>query len=208
MIVSGYANPVRNKHLKEFLQALIQKQAVEKVVVPSSLAFYNQLFLVPKPNKWRPILDLSPLHLYLASASFKMETPETIRLSLQQGEWVTSLDFSNAYFHVPISQRSRKFLRFHLNSLTYQFTTLPLGLSTAPLEFTKVAKEVMLMAKARGIRIHQYLGDWLLRAPYPEMCQRHAQTLLDLCHDLGWVVNLFKVGTGSTSGFQLCRLSF
>ena len=30
--------------------------------------------------------------------TFKMETPETIRTSLQQGEWVSSLDFSDAYF--------------------------------------------------------------------------------------------------------------
>ena len=69
---------------------LIQKLVVEKVVVCSSLAFYNRLFLIPKPNqKWRPILDLSQLNLYLCPETFKMETPETIRLSLQQGEWVT-----------------------------------------------------------------------------------------------------------------------
>ena len=86
VIVSGYANPVRNVQLKEALQALIQKQALAKVVVPTSLAFYNRLFLVPKPNnKWRPILDLSHLNLYLAPASFKMETPETIRLSFNKG---------------------------------------------------------------------------------------------------------------------------
>ena len=50
VIISGYANPVKSKHLKDSLQALIQKQAVEKVTIPSSLAFYNRLFLVPKPN--------------------------------------------------------------------------------------------------------------------------------------------------------------
>ena len=151
------------------------------------------LFLVPKPNnRWRPILDLSQLNLYLASASFKMETPETIRLSLQQGEWVTSLDFSDAYFHIPINPRSWKFLRFHLNNQSYQFTSLPFGLSTAPLEFTKVVKEVKLMAQARGIQIHQYLDDWLLRAPSHETCLRHTQTLLDLCRNLGWVVNRSK----------------
>ena len=38
-----------------------------------------------------------------------MESPETIRISVQQGEWVTSLDFSDAYFHIPIHQRSWKF---------------------------------------------------------------------------------------------------
>ena len=111
-----------------------------------------QPFLVPKPNnRWRPILDLSQLNLYLVSASFKMETPETIRLSLQQGEWVTSLDFSDAYFHVPINPRLWKSLQFHLNNQTYQFTSLPFGLSTVPLEFTKVVKEVKLMAQSWGI---------------------------------------------------------
>ena len=74
-------------------------------------------------------------------------------------------------FQRPIHPRSRKYLRFFLNSKAYQFTALPFGLATAPLEFTKVVKEVKLMAQSRGIRIHQYLDDWLLRAPCPETCQ-------------------------------------
>ena len=36
-----------------------------------------------------------------------METPETIRTSLQQGEWVTSVDFKDAYFHIPIHTNTR-----------------------------------------------------------------------------------------------------
>ena len=38
---------------------------------------------------------------------------------------------------------------------TYQFKALPFSLSTAPMEFTVVAKEVKLLALQRGIRIHQ-----------------------------------------------------
>ena len=60
-----------------------------------------------------------------------------------------------------------------------------LCLATAPLEFTKVVKEVKLMAQARGIRIHQYLDNWLLRALCPETCLQHTQTLLALCQQLG-----------------------
>ena len=108
------------------------------------------------------------------------------------GEWVTSLDFSEAYFHIPINQRSQKYLRFFLYNQTFQFTALPFGLATAPLEFTKVVKEVKLMAQARGIRIHQYLDDWLLRTPYPDTYLQHTQTLLALCQQLGWVVNMKK----------------
>ena len=193
LIQSGYSSPTKNIYLKEALISLMNKLVVEKVVVKSSLAFYNRLFLVPKPNrKWRPILDLSRLNLFLNTGTFKMETPETIRLSLKTGEWVTSLDFSDAYFHIPIAQRSRKYLRFFLFNQTFQFTALPFGLATAPLEFTKVVKEVKLMAQAKGIRIHQYLDDWLLRAPSPELCLQHTQTLLALCRQLGWIINMTK----------------
>ena len=109
LIVSGYANPIRNLYLKEALQALLKKKAVERVRVRTSLGFFNRLFIVPKPNqKWWPILDLSALNKFLSVKTFKMETPETIRLSLQQGEWVTSLDFSDAYFHIPVHNQSRK----------------------------------------------------------------------------------------------------
>ena len=48
---------------------------------------FQPTILVPQPNnKWRPILDLSKLNLFLKMEKFKMETPETIRTSLQQGE--------------------------------------------------------------------------------------------------------------------------
>ena len=97
VIKSGYAHPGKSKALFEALIELINKLVVEKVVIRSSLAFYNCLFLVPKSNhRWRPILDLSHLNLFLEPGTFKMETPETIRLSLQRGEWVTSLDFNDA----------------------------------------------------------------------------------------------------------------
>ena len=69
---------------------------------------------------------------------------------------------------------------------------LPFGLATAPLEFTKVVDEVKLMAQARGIRIHQYLDDWLLRAPCRETCLDQTRSLMDLCQRLEWVVNLKK----------------
>ena len=171
-VISRYVNRHRNSYLSEALHQLISKNAVEQVQNPKSLGFFNRLFLVPKPNnKWRPILDLSKLNLFLRVEKFKMETPETIRTSLQQGEWVTSIDFKDAYFHIPIQEQSRKFLRFHVQGQTYQFKALPFGLSTAPLEFTVVAKEVKLMAIHKGIRIHQYLDDWLVRAKsIPRTC--------------------------------------
>ena len=141
-VISCYVNPHRNLYLLEALHQLIDKNAVELVQNKTSLGIFNRLFLVPKPNnKWRPILDLSNLNLFLKAEKFKMETPETIRTSLQQGEWVTSIDFKDTYFHIPIQEQSRKYLRFHVQGEMYQLKALPFSLSTAPLEFTVVGRE-------------------------------------------------------------------
>ena len=108
-VISNYHNPTKQSFLLEALYQLVNKNAVEPVENPNSLGFYNRLFLVPKPNnRWRPILDLSTLNTFLNTGTFKMETPETIRTSLQTGELVTSIDFKDAYFHIPIHSQSRK----------------------------------------------------------------------------------------------------
>ena len=192
-VISNYHNPTKQSFLLEALSQLINKNAVEPVENQNSLGFYNRLFLVPKPNdRWRPILDLSTLNTFLNTGTFKMETPETIRTSLQVGEWVTSIDFKDAYFHIPIHSQSRKYMRFHLQGRSYQFKALPFGLSTAPMEFTVVAKEVKLMALQKGIRIHQYLDDWLVRTSTHHTCLQHTLTLVTLCQELGWLVNKEK----------------
>ena len=55
-----------------------------------------------------------------------------------------------------------------------------------------VAKEVKLMAIHKGIRIHQYLDDWLVRARSHQICLQHTQILVKMCQDLGWLVNVEK----------------
>ena len=70
----------------------------------------------------------------IASAYGQKKKKKKIRTSLQQGEWVTSIVFKDAYFHIPGQEQSRKYLRFHVQDRTYRFKALPFGLSTAPLE--------------------------------------------------------------------------
>ena len=84
-------------------------------------------------DSWRPCKSWSWRQLIEFKKKIQMETPETIRTSLQQGEWVTSVDFKDAYFHIPIQEQSRKYLRFLVQGRTYQFKALPFGLSTAPM---------------------------------------------------------------------------
>ena len=119
-IVSSYAGFDKQNALWTSIQDLLQKGAIEVVHIPDSLGFYSRLFLVPKPgNHWRPVIDLSTLNKFLAIPKFKMETPESIRASLRKGEWVTSIDLTDTYLHVPIHTQFLEipqvsFPRYHL----------------------------------------------------------------------------------------------
>ena len=125
-IRSSYSSLVKQEALLESVQQMVQKRAVVPVQNKNSLGFYSRLFLVPKPeNKWRPVIDLSVVNTYLHVPTFKMETAEVIRASLQTGEWVASIDLTDAYFHVPIHPKFQKYLRFHVQGQAYQFRALP-----------------------------------------------------------------------------------
>ena len=137
-----------------------------------------------------------------------METAKNIRDLLQQGEWVTSLDLTDACFHISIHPRFQKYLRFNVGDRSYQFTALPFGIAMAPLEFTMVAKEVKLMALTEGIRIHQYIDDWLLRAKSKQQCQENTHKLIHLVQSLGWIINFQKSDLVPTQEIEFLGYKF
>ena len=186
-VISRYVNPHRNSCVLEALHQLIDKNTVQLVQNKKSRLFQPTIFSPKAKQQVETYTRSEQTKSFPQLEKFKMETPETIRTSLQEGEWVTSIDFKDVYFHVPIQEQSRKYLR-----QTYQFKALPFGLSTAPMEFTVVAKEVKLMAIHKGIRIDQYLDDWLVRARSHQICLQHTQDLVKICQEQGWLVNLEK----------------
>ena len=203
LILSEYKAQQKDQALATCIQSLLSKNAIERVENVKSLGFYSRLFLVPKPHqRWRPVIDLSRLNTFLHVEKFKMETPESIRTSLVPGEWVSSIDLSDAYLHIPIHPNSRKYLRFCYKAQVFQFTSLPFGLATAPQVFTMIVKEVKLMALSRGLRIHQYLDDWLIRSQSQEESQRDTQAVVDLTQSLGWIINQEKSELKPTQVFS------
>jgi len=99
--------------LDQEVQALCAKGAIEQIFAPLSPGFYGHLFCVPKATGgWRPVLDLSPLNVFLRKIRFKMETASSIREAIRPRDWATSVDLTDAYFHITIHPRDRRWLRF------------------------------------------------------------------------------------------------
>lgn len=58
--------------------------------------------------------------------------------SKKGGTFLASLHLQNAYYHVPINIRLRKYLAFAFAEFQYWFKILPFGLNIAPRVFTKL----------------------------------------------------------------------
>ena len=86
--------------------------------------------------------------------------------------------------------------------VSVHFPSLPFGLATAPQVFTMIVKEVKLMALSRGIRLHQYLDDWPIRAQSQEKAKVNTQTVVDLTQSIGWIINQEKSKLKPTQVFS------
>ena len=138
------------------------------------------------------MIDLSLLNLKVLKTSFKMETLQSVLLSVRPGDWMVSLDLKDAYLQVPMHPESRKFLRFVAFGKVYQFKVLCFGLSTAPQVFTRVMAPVSAFLHQAGIRLRRYLDDWLIQASSREQVLLALESVLQLCQQLGIVVNWEK----------------
>ena len=121
-----------------------------------------------------------------------METLFSIIAALQPNEWITKIDLKDAYHHILVHVNIRKYFRFVVAGTVYQFRVLPFGLSTAPREFTKTLAPVVHLLRSRGIQVHAYLDDWIIRASTKELSLLHTQQVLQLLQSLGWTINWDK----------------
>ena len=180
---------IKGAALEEFTLALIAKGVVELAPLRSP-GFYSRLFVVWKTSgSWRPVIDRSLLNRFVDVSHFRMETIQSVLLSVRQGDWMASIDLREAYLQVPVHPESRRFLRFVAHSRTYQFKALCFGLSTAPQVFTRVMAPVSAILHSLGIRMRRYLDDWLVQASSREALLRDLGIVLSLCHELGIVIN-------------------
>jgi ribonuclease HI len=178
--------------LQAEVDKLVSNFAVEKLA-KSTPGFYGRLFVVPKSTGgWRPVLDLSTLNQFLQRIPFRMETPSSIRAAIRQDDWATSLDLTEAYFHILIHKKYRKFLRFTWKGQVYQFRTLPFGLSLAPWVFSRIVRALVRFIRSKGIRIHSYLDDWLIPATSYNGNLRNTKFLLQVARRLGFHFNMAK----------------
>ena len=164
------------------VQILLDKGVV--VEVPPSQAengFYSTLFLVPvvvvDRNCEVGILQIESCHpVSLLQQIPQMCIPSILKCSvftnLLRGRRLTTGLCWPSFF--------QRYLRFRWKGKSYQFRSLPFGLSTAPRTFTKVLRPVIDSLREMCIRCVIYLDDILIMNQDKELAHQQTWTAIDL----------------------------
>ena len=111
--------------------------------------FYSHYFLVPKRDGGsRPILNLKPFNKYVRKYKFRLIKTGTLLSMVRRSDFMTSIDLKDAFFHCPVSDRHRKYLRFCLQGECYQYTVLPFGY------------RLSLITSSRCVKAYGLCGIW------------------------------------------------
>ena len=136
-------NQSESKVVENEVQNLLAKGVIEKCE-PSNNQYVSNIFVREKKDgRFRVILNLKNLNQLVEYQKFKMETLESIVNLIRPGCFMASLDLKDTYYSVPVAMEDRPFLRFRWEDTLYQFSCLPMGLTSAPRIFTKIMKPVL-----------------------------------------------------------------
>ncbi len=173
--------------MEQEVATLLRKEAIE-VVPPlaEKSGFYSRYFIVPKKDGGLcPILDLRLLNHSVKRLKFKMLTIKQVVAQIRFEDWFVTIDLKDAYFHISILPQHRKFLRFALGGKAYQYRVLPFGLALSPRTFTKCVDAALAPLRLQGIRILNYIDNWLILAQSEQVAVRHRDVVLAHMRDLG-----------------------
>lgn len=208
--LEGYKIPFHSKPYCLVVPNKVTQSATEKHRFESSISsllkigaiskcshkkgeFISSVFLVPKPNgQDRFILNLKGLNKFVRTLHFKMEDYRTASKLITKYTYMGTIDMKDAYFLVSVHESHRKYLRFKLNGILYEFNCLPFGLSTSPFVFTKILKPVAEYLRSRHMISVYYLDDiFCIGRTYAE-CFENIKLTLNLLENLGFIINYEK----------------
>ena len=158
-------------------------------VIPETVHF-SRLFSVTKKNGGlRPILDLSYLNTFISTPALKMEGISSVLPHLLPGMWASSLDVTDAFLSVKLSQPIQRFFCFVLNGKVFMFLRLPFGLTSAPWAFLRLMRPIKKFLRYHKVRVSSFLDDFLIAALRRSLCSLHTKWTADLLEWLGFSIN-------------------
>uniref|UniRef100_A0A2H6NK21 ribonuclease H n=1 Tax=Micrurus carvalhoi TaxID=3147026 RepID=A0A2H6NK21_9SAUR len=117
-----------------------------------------------------------------------MHTLQSILLSVREGDFLASIDLTEAYLHIPIRPLHFKFLRFCYEGRHFEYRAMPFGHSSAPRAFSKILAVLTAHIRQTPIRIQCYLDDILILSSSAQQARHNIRTTVQVLQAHGFFI--------------------
>ena len=207
-----YRPPYRASKLEKMaINEQVHEMLEAGIITESNSTYASPVVMVKKPNgKYRFCVDYRWLNAITKRDPYPLPLIQDLMTAFNGSQYFTTLDFTGAYWQVPLTDDSKPKSAFVTQEGHYQFEVLPFGLSSAPLTFQRMIDK--LIAGLKYNTCVAYIDDLII---YAEKFHEHISRIHEIfirvregnlklspdkCHFckpeikfLGWVVN--KDGT-------------
>jgi hypothetical protein len=140
-------------------------------------------------GKKRLVLDLRVVNPVIHVPKFTFEDVKVASNYFTKGCYMCSFDLKAGYHHIDISPSYQQYLGLKWYDQCYVFSSLPFGLSSAGLVFTKVLKELVKIWRAQAIQIVLYLDDGIIIADTFQEAETFALKIKTDLEAAGFIIN-------------------
>ena len=184
--------------------------------------FISPVFAVDEGSKIRLVHNLKRLNKLLDPSTFSttLETLSSVRNMFRKGRFLTCMDMSSAYMHVPIAKRHHTFMSFGLNAseippdklaalvanhpnskhgsrFLFYYSTLSFGLGPAAAVFCDFSTACAMVWRrcpvphSPGLSLTSYVDDWAFVNTFKGGIYTSCRILMETAL-LGWTINVVK----------------
>lgn len=197
VIDTGDALPVKQKHypvspaIQQLMYEELDRMLDLGVIEESNSPWNSPVVFIRKPGKVRLCLDSRKVNLITKKDAYPLPHIDGLLGRLQNTRVITSLDLKDAFWQIPLEERSREKTAFTVPGRPlYQFTVMPFGLCNAPQRMCRLMDKVIPGRLRENVFV--YLDDLLIVSPDFES---HFKTLRDVAACLrgaGLTINVEK----------------
>jgi len=138
------------------------------------------------------IINMQLLNIAISPPHFKYKDLASLAPLLKEGDYMTTIDLKDGFFHVPILPSHQSLMSFQWEGKTYVFQVLPFGMSALPWLFTCFVQATVHHLCHQGMRAMAYMDDFIIIGHSHQQALEHTTRTLSILNQLGWQVNFKK----------------
>jgi len=174
-IVNQKPHIIPKKHEESF-NTMLRDLNREGILEPTTSPWNHRIFLIPKKSgELRAVLDFRALNDLTEPQKYDLPSIEDLLSRIGDAQLFSSLDMSQAYHQIKLSERSKDYCAFSCGKLgRYRYVRTPFGVTGAPYTCQRLIDSIFSSCNEPSLDILAYLDDILI---YSESEEAHLKTL-------------------------------